>query len=321
MLNSALVISEPDVLSATVVATNVTCFGANNGTITISDPLGGYGTYGYSINGGTTWQSSGIFSNLAPATYNVRIRDAAYPACVITLDGALVITQPAVLSATVTSTNVTCNSANDGTITIASPSGGYGSYEYSINGGAAWQPSGSFTALTPGFYNVQIRDAANTGCVKTLNGSLRITEPNVLSANLVSTNVTCNGAGNGTITITSPSGGYGTYQYSIDGVSWQPSGSFSSLIPGTYNVQIRDAAHQGCVIVLNGALVISQPDVIDATVTPTNVTCNGANDGIISITAPSGGYGSYQYTINGYNMVRIRQLHQSRTFNIQCSDP
>ena len=61
------------------------------------------------------------FTSLSPATYNVRIRDAAYPACEIVLNAALVITQPAVLSATVASTNVTCNGANDGTITISSP--------------------------------------------------------------------------------------------------------------------------------------------------------------------------------------------------------
>ena len=40
--------------------------------------------------------------NLAPATYNVQIRDAAHPACIIILNGALVITEPAALSATVT---------------------------------------------------------------------------------------------------------------------------------------------------------------------------------------------------------------------------
>jgi gliding motility-associated-like protein len=300
VLDAGLVITEPAVLSAAVAATSVTCFGANNGTITISNPLGGYGNYGYSINGGATWQSSGIFSNLAPATYNVRIRDAAYPTCTIILNAALIITQPAVLSATVASTNVTCNGANDGSITIASVAGGYGTYEYTIDGGASWQASGSFINLTPGFYNVQIRDAANTGCVRTLNGSLRITEPNTLSANVVSSNITCNGVNDGRITISSPTGGYGTYEYTIDGGgSWLPSGSFNSLTPATYNVQIRDAAHTGCVIVLNAALVITEPAVLSATVTPDNVTCNGAHDGIISISAQTGGYGSYQYSIDG----------------------
>ena len=47
---------------------------------------------------------------------------------------ALVISQPAALAATLASTNVTCNGANDGTITISGATGGYGTYEYSING-------------------------------------------------------------------------------------------------------------------------------------------------------------------------------------------
>ena len=60
-------------------------------------------------------------------------------------------------------TNVTCNGAADGTITINGAAGGYGTYEYTINGGTSWQASNSFTGLIPGFYNVKIRDAANTG--------------------------------------------------------------------------------------------------------------------------------------------------------------
>ena len=84
-----------------------------------------------------------------------RIRDAANPACVVILNAALTITQPAVLSATVAKTNVSCFGGSDGTITITSPAGGYGTYEYSINGGGSWQASGNFTALVPGNYNVR----------------------------------------------------------------------------------------------------------------------------------------------------------------------
>ncbi len=300
ILNSTLEITEPAILSATLGSANVTCFSANDGTITITNPLGGYGTYNYTVNGGTTWQSSGSFTGLAPGTYNVRMRDAAHITCEMSLAAALVITQPPVLSGTVSSTNITCFNASDGTITISNPLGGYGNYEYSVNGGASWQVSGNFTALTPGFYNVQIRDAANITCVKTLNGSLRITEPAILAASVFGTNVTCNGAADGKITIISASGGYGTYAYSIDGGStWQPSGTFNALAPDTYNVQIQDAANPGCFMVLNPTLVITEPAVLSATITPTNVTCNGANDGTLSITAPSGGYGSYQYTISG----------------------
>ena len=64
---------------------------------------------------------------------------------------------------TVARTNVTCFGAADGTITISGAAGGYGTYEYTINGGATWQASGNFTSLNPGFYNVKIRDAAQSG--------------------------------------------------------------------------------------------------------------------------------------------------------------
>ena len=105
-----------------------------------------------------------------------------YPTCIVTLNGSLRITEPSVLSANVASINVTCNGANDGRITISGATGGYGTYEYSISGGASWQASGTFTGLTPGSYNVQIRDAAHTGCIIVLNPALVITEPAVLTA-------------------------------------------------------------------------------------------------------------------------------------------
>ena len=297
----AVIITEPDVLSATIAGTDVTCNGANDGTITISDPLGGYGTYGYSVNGGFAWQPSGNFTNLAPNTYDVRIRDAANTACVITLS-PVVITQPVALSATVTITDVTCNGANDGTISVTDAAGGYGMYDYSINGGSTWQATGNFITLAPGFYNVQVRDRAHTNCVKVLNSSLMISQPGILGATVNKNEITCFGANDGKITITLPTGGYGTYEYSINGGiagSWKASGSFTALSPATYNVQIRDAAHTACVSVLYATLVINEPVVLSATIAGTNVTCNGANDGTISVTDAAGGYGSYQYSING----------------------
>ena len=125
----------------------------------------------------------GLFTGLVPGAYDVRIRDAAHIGCVIILNNALSITEPAVLSATVSGSNVTCNGAGDGTITITNPTGGYGTYEYSNNGGASWQTTGTFINLVPGNYDVRIRDRAHTGCVIVLDPALAITQPAVLSAN------------------------------------------------------------------------------------------------------------------------------------------
>ncbi|WP_172594388.1 HYR domain-containing protein [Mariniphaga sediminis] len=286
-------LSEPLVLSANVTSTDISCNGANDGTITVSSPSGGYGTYEYRLNSGT-WQSSGSFSGLSPNSYSVQIRDAANPGCTVTL-GTENITQPAILNATVSSTNISCNGANDGTITVSAPSGGYGTYEYRLNSGT-WQSSGSFSGLSPNSYSVQIRDAANPGCTVIL-GTENITQPAVLNATVSSTNISCNGANDGTITVSSPSGGYGTYEYRLNSGTWQSSGSFSGLSPNSYSVQIRDAANPGCTVTL-GTENITQPAVLNATVSSTNISCNGATDGTIIVSSPSGGYGTYEYRLN-----------------------
>ena len=57
----------------------------------------------------------------------------------------------------------------------------------------------------------------------------------------------------------------------------------SALAPGSYDVRIRDTAHTLCIIILNNALQITQPALLAGTVGKTDVTCFGANDGIITI--------------------------------------
>ena len=299
ILNAGLQITEPAALMATVMDTDISCFGASDGVITITNSAGGYGTFQYSINGGSTWQDSPVFSSLSAGSYDVRIRDKAHINCVVVLNPAVLITEPAVMSATVTGITATCNGSSDGRVEITLPAGGYGSYQYSINAGTSWQASPVFTGLAPGNYTIRMRDALHTACYVDLNPVI-VTQPAILNAVIASTNVTCFGGSDGTITITNPTGGYGTYEYTVNGGgAWQASGSFTGLGPGTYNVQIRDAAHPGCVIVLNNALLITQPAILRATVTPTMVTCFGANDGIINITNPLGGYGTYDYSIDG----------------------
>jgi hypothetical protein len=56
-------------------------------------------------------------------------------------------------------------------------------------------------------------------------------------------------------------------------------------------------AHIACVIVL-GNQTITQPDILSASVDKTDVSCNGANNGIISITNPTGGYGTYEFRLD-----------------------
>ncbi len=61
-------------VGVTVVKTNLTCLENTNGTFTITGS-GGATPYTYSINGGSSYQSSGSFTGLSAGSYAIRVRD------------------------------------------------------------------------------------------------------------------------------------------------------------------------------------------------------------------------------------------------------
>jgi large repetitive protein len=138
-----------------------------------------------------------------------------------------------------------------------------GSAEAVVTGGVApfsydWGTAGNTAKvenLTPGTYSVIVTDT--NGC--DTSAEITITEPAELQANYSSSDVTCSGNQDGTINISDATGGFGNYEYSINGTNWQQSGNFTNLNGGTYAVQIRDAQHTSCVIILESDLIIEEP--------------------------------------------------------------
>ncbi len=289
-----LTISEPPVLVIdSESSTDITCSGANDGTITILSS-GGSLPHEYSTDGGSTFFSNGgNFTGLSPGNYPVVIRDAN--GCTVT-GSTLVITEPPGLIITSeTKTDITCFGLTDGTLTITT-TGGTPPIMYSINGGTTYVPNGGiFTGLGAGPYDIAVQD--DKGCV-TLGSTLVINEPGLLQIDTEnSTNVTCNGANDGTVTITA-SGGIPPYAYSIDGgVNFILNGGiFSGLGPGNYDVAVRD--NNAC-ITLGGTQTITEPTAIslDSEI-KTDVSCFGGSDGTITIIA-SQGTPPYEYSIDG----------------------
>src|SRR5690606_18997262 len=115
----------------------------------------------------------------------------------------------------VTKTDILCHGGT-GTATV-NVTNGVSPLSYS------WSPSGgtaaTATGLASGTYTVTVTDAAS----RTVTGSVTITEPAALLSNIVTTNITCNGANNGSITL-APTGGVAPYTY-----LWNNAATTSSL--------------------------------------------------------------------------------------------
>jgi len=309
---NTLIVNEPGVLTGTVSQANVSCFGGLTGSITISSPTGGSGSYEYTINGGGSWQVSGSFTGLGSGTYNVMMRDRNAPLCMRTLQAALLITEPAQLNAVVNSTHVTCFGLSNGTIVVSAPSGGSGSYQYSRNNGATWQASGTFTNLPPATYQVVIRDAAAITCTRVLNNNLLITQPNQLTVTDISIikGLTCNEGSDARLqaVVTGGTAPYAYTWYVNPGSGWNPIGQTNqtavNLPQGWYEVRVNDANNCGVPtpasareLFLYGVPpgdTIPAPFVFDSASVVT--TCQGQTNGSLTLYA-HGGKAAINYSI------------------------
>ena len=251
-------------LSATSSAVAAGCPNNNIGSVTIT-PSGAAGPFEYSIDNGATWQTSNTFN--APAgTYTVLVREIGSTTCTLTLT-VTIPQDPTGIVSTYAVTDVLCNGASSGSISI-SPSGGSGIFEYSIDGGTTYQPTGIFNNLPPGSYLIRIRD--NQGCIK--DTTVNITEPTALNATAVSTNATCTQFGSIEVSANGGTPGAG-YTYSVDGVNYQSSNIFS-LNNGTYPVTVQD--QNGCTTTAFTQIVELTNDLTLDTRTDTTI-CLGAS--------------------------------------------
>jgi gliding motility-associated-like protein len=278
-------IVQPPVLNYNVISVVQAFCGINNGSINVS-ATGGTGTYTYDIGGGVT-NSNGAFNNLAPNTYTIIITDAN--GCSISTYPILVDAQTSPTLSVDSVSNETCFGSNSGYISV-SVNGTFpnSAYNYSINGVSQVPGSTSeFPNLPAGSYNIVV--TSPNGCAD--SAIVIITSPTLLSVSAVQTNVTCNGACDGTITSTI-TGGAAPYTYSLDGGFTFNNPPTTGLCAGNYALVVKDA--NGCLA--NQNLVITQPSQITYTATSTPGTCGFAT-GIYTFTSITGGTGG-PYTIS-----------------------
>ena len=188
-------------------------------------------------------------------------------------------TAPCSFTLASTISNVSCFGGSDGGIEI-SLTNAVAPISYIWNTGATTE---DLVDLTAGSYSVTITDG--TGCSVTQNYT--ITETAVITINLIQSNLSCFGAGDGSLAAL-VSGGQAPYSY-----SWSSGGTTpiqSNLSAGTYVLTVSDAL--GCE--LSGTAILTQPSEITVTSATSPASCNGGVDGGLDLTI-AGGSGGYTF--------------------------
>ena len=289
-------VPEPTPITATFNIINAACNNPNgSATVTASGGSPGY-TYLWS-NGFTT---AGI-SNVVSGPYTVTVTDfhictSSFIANIGNDPGPSIVVDSII--------NVSCNGGNNGAIYTTATSGTIPlQYLWSNNFTAD-----DITGLPANNYTVTVTDVR--GCTATAVAN--VIEPSALSLSFSSTTANCN-LNNGSAQVT-PSGGVSPYQ-----ILWSNGDTTSiiqNLFAGTYTATITD--DNGCVI--TDIVIVPNSGVPQINlINKKDVTCNGGNNGSITITA-SNGVGPYTYLWSNGDVGNVADTLTASTFTVTVTD-
>jgi gliding motility-associated-like protein len=276
--NASVVITQPTILAVSTTTTNSDC-GTANGTA-CGAITGGSPPFVYSWSDPLI-QTNSCATGLNAGVYTISVTDSH--GCIVTNvanvndNNAPIVTIP-------TSTDVTCFGAANGSAQ-GSITGGIIPYNIS------WTPTGQTNTfannLSGGIYSLVVVDSV--GC--TGSASVTINEPPALISGIIaSSNTSCNLGCNGSATVLA-GGGTAPYTYLWNDVATQTTATATGLCAQNYSVTITD--NNGCSTVSVATINEPSPILIDV-VSTTNVSCNGGNNGQITVSA-SGGTPGYTY--------------------------
>lgn len=291
-LEESYTVTAAKILSISLInLTNITCNGADDGSIEVSGTTTGappFGAFTYTWN---TIPSSGPgftgaqVNGLGPAQYRVVVTDGDPAGCAVS--DTFTITEPAPLAIQqIELANETCaGGGNDGRITIGVTGGTY-PYSYSWTGG---QMDSIAVNLSEGMYTVEVTDANNCTAGQTFNITAP-TPPQVTQLN--DDTLACFDDTNGSLSVLATPGGAPIQSY-----NWSNGGmgqTVNNLGPGAYFVTIT--ATDGCLTVDTALVVAPEPLALDSIVA-TSPNCPGDDNGTLTVYA-GGGTMPYTYIWN-----------------------
>lgn len=299
------------------------CFDNEDGVVTINTTTGGSGNYTFTLHGVLTdgtitteqLQAGNKFTDLKAGTYYVTVNDTWNcndDSNKVTID------QPELVKGTLTTQSIeTCLTTP---VVRLSFTGGTAPYYYSTDGVGFTGPiATAFVDITLPqtranvVYKYYVKDSK--GCKSAISNSVPFAPVPALDFERLShTDIKCTGSSTGTITVVAK-GGLGDYSYTLlneAGVAITPApvqgapGLFTNLPVGKYRVKITSSDCQ----IISDVIELTQPDTpLSAIPVATNVTCNGFNNGKITVNA-TGGTGAYKYAIE----PEFRQFFDTNEF-------
>ena len=177
---------------------------------------------------------------------------------------------------TVTCTTAESRCAATGSITI-NAAGGSGNYSYKVSGpvNTGLTSSSTITGLPAGTYSVYVKDMVS-GCIVNVDNVAVAGTYSDPRYDLVKTDETCSGAGDGTISVANLQYGRSPFTYTI--VAPSPAGvgtstitgSFTGLIPGDYYIRLTDS----CGGIQTRTITILANNWLITNTTVSKITCN-----------------------------------------------
>lgn len=286
-IDTSITISEVNSLEVNVGIITPTCFGDDNGQLSIV-VNGGTSPFTYTLND-TIIQNTQTFSNLIAGDYSILVED--FNNC--SFDTLVSISQPNEITVSLDNIDSTsCFGFNDGRIFTTANGGQQGGYTYFwlYDGSPFLVDNDDIDALNAGVYTLEVSD--NSSCSSD-QYDFEVSQPNPLVVNVDDLqSLSCNQSGDGQITV-SGSGGTGAYNYTWTGIVGDNLQTLEDLDAGDYILTLRDQNNCDTTV----TITVTEPDVLTFTNTQlTDVDCFGGSTGILEVDI-DGGTADFNFSI------------------------
>ena len=288
-----VIITEPEVISTSLIQTDISCFGGADGSINLN-AIGGTAPLSISWSG-----PNGFYSNsdsllaLEAGIYSAIVTDGNNCPPV---NQQVTLIEDLLITASYLPIDISCFGKNDGSINLTI-SGGKSPYF------VTWQgPNGFFSNLedinnlVPGLYSLSVID--DNLCLLPSSIQVLISEPAEISYSYTKTNVSCYGGQSGAIDLTANGGtGFLTvtwnhpdgYQIITEDINGIGSGIYSFIISDVNSCTTDN---------IPLPIFITEPSQIIISANIQNELCYGDANGVIDITV-SNANGPFNYSWNG----------------------